>query len=375
MGKKVVCLLLLALLAFGSSSVWAEPRTRVAVVEFDVKGDLEVRDAGAIIAEWLITALASDTHFELKAREVLLKKVLQEQALNATGIIDKETVVGIGKIYGVEAIITGSVSKWGKIIKVDARLINAQTGSVVRAADIEAVDIEDIPKQIKWLAAKIANDKPTNAPPGADPAIPRHIVKEWEGKTYHLLDLSAQSNARLQKLGSIAVASQFPEGETPFGGIPFYIPAGRNNIWLSSAVDGPNPHMLEVALQNVKSPIAVYTLVNCEWGKRFGQSDTYIEFIGSNGAYYKKALKGDEDIRDWLKGKGWRPVYPQDINNRTTVNAITIKDENNEARLDRQKFELPEAFRSQELRKIRLVDSGDTYVHRAFLAAVTVVCQ
>jgi hypothetical protein len=52
------------------------------------------------------------------------------------------------------------VSKWGKIIKVDARLINAQNGSVVRAADIEAVDIEDIPEQIKWLAAKIANDKP-----------------------------------------------------------------------------------------------------------------------------------------------------------------------------------------------------------------------
>ncbi|MEJ2201853.1 MAG: hypothetical protein P8X63_12700, partial [Desulfuromonadaceae bacterium] len=41
-------------------------RMPVAVVEFDVMGDLGIPDAGAIIAEWMVSALGRTQAFDLK---------------------------------------------------------------------------------------------------------------------------------------------------------------------------------------------------------------------------------------------------------------------------------------------------------------------
>ncbi len=375
--KRIGLIFVLLLISFFCTipQALANDLMRVAVVEFDEKGDLDIKDAGAIIADWLITALASDNRFDLKAREVLLKKVLQEQALAQTGIIDQQSAVSIGQVYGVEAIITGTVSKWGKTIKVDARLIDTKTGSVIRVADIEAMDSDDIPKQIKWLAAKISHAQPQgeSAANTAKKPVSGDKTKEWDGKLYRLLDLSPYSNSRLKMHGSFAISSQLPEGEVMLGGVPFYIASGVNNIWASARLEGPNPRVLEIPV-NVPYPITVYTIMNSEWGKR-GGSCAYIEFIGNNGGIYKKELMGDDDIRDWMKGHGWRPAWAQNINGNSTVNVIEIKDSNHEIRLDRQQFNLPEAFHTQELKMIRLVDSGDIYVHRTFIVAVTIVSK
>ena len=63
-------------------------RMRVAIVEFDVKGELDIKDAGEIIPEMLVTALGATNSFDLKER-VLMKRILKEQALSLTGVLDQ----------------------------------------------------------------------------------------------------------------------------------------------------------------------------------------------------------------------------------------------------------------------------------------------
>ncbi len=122
------------------------------MIEFEVKGDLGIQDAGAITAEWMISALAKTGHFELRER-VLLAKVIEEQMFQSSGMVDEQTIAAkAGELYGVEAIVTGSVLKWGRIISVTARLIDTQTGTILKAADVKAEDVSEIPTRIDELA-------------------------------------------------------------------------------------------------------------------------------------------------------------------------------------------------------------------------------
>lgn len=145
----LACGVLLTGAGFASSK-----KMNVAVLEFDVKGDLGKEDAGAIVAEWMVNALHKSQAFNLRER-VLLKKVLEEQELGMTGRMDGATASKIGEIYGVEAIITGSVIKWGTIIYVTARLINTENGAILKASEVKTNDINDIRNKTDELASII----------------------------------------------------------------------------------------------------------------------------------------------------------------------------------------------------------------------------
>jgi hypothetical protein len=66
-----------------------------------------------------------------------LKKVLGEQKLGTTGIFDQKTIASVGKILGIEAMITGSISDLGEEIKIHARLIAVDSAKVFAAASVK----------------------------------------------------------------------------------------------------------------------------------------------------------------------------------------------------------------------------------------------
>jgi len=148
--KRFFCLGVLLL------GVWVQPATAaeklpVAVVEFDVMGELGIPDAGAIIAEWMISALGRTRSFDLKER-VLLKKVLEEQQLAASGLLDDRAAAEIGKLYGVSGVVSGGVLRWGKTLSVTARLIDTTTGTILRTSDIKVDNPDQIPGRMDELA-------------------------------------------------------------------------------------------------------------------------------------------------------------------------------------------------------------------------------
>lgn len=124
----------------------------VAVVEFKVMGELAIEGGGAIIAEWLVSALGESKVYALRER-VLLQKVLAEQALTQTGLVDEEkNVARIGQLLGLDGVVSGSVFRWGNTVTVTARLIDSNTGAIKSTAEIRAGDLDAIPGRIKDLA-------------------------------------------------------------------------------------------------------------------------------------------------------------------------------------------------------------------------------
>jgi len=103
---------------------------KTAVVEFAERGDLGIQDAGAIVAEWITTALNKTGAFEVYER-LSLSKLLEEHKLGMTGLLDDETIAEIGRIHGVEAIVHGSVSKFANTISVTAKVIEVETAKLI----------------------------------------------------------------------------------------------------------------------------------------------------------------------------------------------------------------------------------------------------
>ena len=121
---------------------------KIAVIPFNYV-DGESSSAGVIVSERIITQLVNQNVFEVVER-AQLEKVLKELNLQSSGIMDEQTTKQIGKMLGVEAIITGSlIAKKQGSVEVNARLISTETAKVIAAhtMDIEKDWIEKDNKQ------------------------------------------------------------------------------------------------------------------------------------------------------------------------------------------------------------------------------------
>jgi hypothetical protein len=128
----------------------------VAVIEFSQKGNLEIKDAGIIVAEWMSSSLQKTNSFNLYER-ILLQNILDEQKLGMTGIFDEKTTVQIGKMYGVNAIVTGTISKFGETISIVVKLIDTETAKILASSDFMTKTLDDVPQQMNQLAQNIVN--------------------------------------------------------------------------------------------------------------------------------------------------------------------------------------------------------------------------
>lgn len=112
-----------------------ESKSKIAIIEFsDLNGN--VTEFGMYLSEELITRLYLTHKFEVIERQ-LLNQVIAEQKLGMSGLIDDESAIAIGKLLGVDAIVTGSVTDLGVSLKVNARLISTETGAVFAVAAAE----------------------------------------------------------------------------------------------------------------------------------------------------------------------------------------------------------------------------------------------
>jgi TolB-like protein len=126
------------------NGIHKEGKTKIAVVEFsDLNGHTSV--LGKFLAEELITRLFITNKFEVIERQ-LLNKIIEEHKLNFTGLIDPNSAKELGRILGVEAIISGTITDLNESIKINARLISTETGQIFSVASIEIPKNNDIRK-------------------------------------------------------------------------------------------------------------------------------------------------------------------------------------------------------------------------------------
>lgn len=131
-----------------SDGLTENQKQTIAIVEFvDLEG--RVTNFGRFVAEELITRLYQTKKFKVIERQ-LLNKIVAEQKLSLAGMIDQASAQKLGKLLGVDAIASGTVTDLGKSLRVNARLISTNTGEVFAVA-----------------AAEIAKDDSVNALMGA----------------------------------------------------------------------------------------------------------------------------------------------------------------------------------------------------------------
>ncbi len=110
------------------NSITEDGKKKIAVIEFsDLEGN--VTQFGKYLAEELITRLFRTKKFEVVERQ-LLNKIISEQKLSISGMIDENSAKELGRILGVDAIVSGTITDLGTSLKVNARIISTETGKV-----------------------------------------------------------------------------------------------------------------------------------------------------------------------------------------------------------------------------------------------------
>ena len=108
-------------------------KQKLAVVDFtDLSGN--VTELGRFLAEELSVSLViTGAGLEIVDR-TQLNKILKEQALSFSGVIDPAAVKKVGQLAGVDALIAGTITDLEDTIRLTLKIIATDTGSLVSAA-------------------------------------------------------------------------------------------------------------------------------------------------------------------------------------------------------------------------------------------------
>jgi curli biogenesis system outer membrane secretion channel CsgG len=92
--------------------------------------DGRLSSGSSIICERLTTSLASTKGIRVVERR-LIQKLLEEQKLNETGVIDPKTAQKMGQLLGIDIIVTGTLIDLDhNLTEVNARALMSDTVSV-----------------------------------------------------------------------------------------------------------------------------------------------------------------------------------------------------------------------------------------------------
>ena len=83
---------------------------------------------------------------------------MKELELSQSGIIDTSEAKKIGKIAGATAIVTGSVVKIKDYMRLDARIIDVESGIIITAEKSEGiVDLKSIGSMVNTIVENLVN--------------------------------------------------------------------------------------------------------------------------------------------------------------------------------------------------------------------------
>ncbi|PKM96702.1 MAG: hypothetical protein CVU79_12125 [Elusimicrobia bacterium HGW-Elusimicrobia-3] len=113
----------------------SRPGLKLAVLAFPYTSE-RASDGPVIIQERLTTLLAQKKKIVLVERG-LLRKVMEELKLQASGAMDEATVRKLGKQLGADAVVTGTLNDLSDAeTEVNARVVESETGKILAAASL-----------------------------------------------------------------------------------------------------------------------------------------------------------------------------------------------------------------------------------------------
>lgn len=116
------------------------PKKRIAIIDFENKTAYGRGRLGTAAADILTTELVKSNQFIIIERDKL-SKLMEEQGLGMSGALDPRTATKTGKILGLNAIITGSISQFGiKTGGLDVGLYKKKQQTAETTVDLRVTD-------------------------------------------------------------------------------------------------------------------------------------------------------------------------------------------------------------------------------------------
>lgn len=183
--KKII-LALIALLFTALVFGQIEPKS-MAVMTFDVKGNVVSSDEAEAITELYITELVSTGRVSVVDR-TNFNKLLQEMQFQAGDWADSEKTVKLGTAAGAEVICRGQILKLGSNKFLTATVIDVKTAKVLASANAQFDSIDDIFGVLTTFASDIADGvcplpcpfKIGDTGPGGGIVFYVNGIKAWE---------------------------------------------------------------------------------------------------------------------------------------------------------------------------------------------------
>ncbi|MEW6324998.1 MAG: CsgG/HfaB family protein [Nitrospirota bacterium] len=198
------------------------PKRRVAVVKFEDKTAFGRGRLGSSASDILMTELSRSGGFIMVSRTDT-KEVLDEQAFGQSGAVNPATAAATGKMLGLNAIVTGSISQFGvktlgsefligkqklqqATATVDVRVVDAETGQILFAEsgtgvyETKTTEVLGIGQQAGYDETLGGNALRAAIAQFIDNLLDRMAKIEWSGRVAAVQDGDVVINAG-QKTG------------------------------------------------------------------------------------------------------------------------------------------------------------------------------
>lgn len=170
----VAVLAVLAPALLGAQQRGQDTRPGIAVLPFtnggsygQAKEDFDALERG--IAGMMISELAANPAARVVERQQI-QQLLDEQNLGAQGRADAQTAAKIGKLVGARYMVMGTFVDFYNDFRVDVRLINVETGEVVKT-ESERMQRDHLFDIIRSVATRLMKD-------ASLPALPRQTSEQ-----------------------------------------------------------------------------------------------------------------------------------------------------------------------------------------------------
>jgi TolB-like protein len=189
-----------------------ENAIRVAITYFDnTSGEASMDKLKKGLADMLISDLSNVRMLKIVERDKL-ESILKEQKLSNTKEFDASTAAKIGKLLGAKQIVVGSYFEMYGSLRIDARFIDVETGSISKAEGVDG-ETSTFFKLEKSLAWKLIRNLDVKLLDKETEAINNSKAISYEDFEEYSEALNLYDNGNLAKSKEIAtkLREKYPE--------------------------------------------------------------------------------------------------------------------------------------------------------------------
>lgn len=129
----------------------------VAVWELEnLTDDPQLADTGELLAAQIAGTLGSQPKYRVVERTRLVR-ILEEQHLSVSSLADPQTQLRLGGLVGARFMVFGGYQRLGSTVRIDIRLVNVETGKIVKALkrEVASPDLQTLLDAVTSAAAEL----------------------------------------------------------------------------------------------------------------------------------------------------------------------------------------------------------------------------